>query len=108
MGLVAKPRRVMLSSQPLSAPHYSLQLSSRSLIYWTCYAARRPDLREITKEIEGRAPPHLTWVNGLVYYKRRVFVGSRFSARTPILTKYHNSQSAGHPRFEQTLRRVSA
>ena len=68
-----------------------------------------PQMREIVKEIrESRAPPHLSLVVGLVYYGRRIFVGSRSSARTPILLEYHSSQSAGHPGFERTLRRVSA
>ncbi|XP_042039612.1 uncharacterized protein LOC121785291 [Salvia splendens] len=71
--------------------------------------ASSPAIREMTKEIkEGRAPPHFSWVDGLVYYKRRIYVGSRSSARNPILTEYHCSQSAGHPGFERTLRRVIA
>ncbi|XP_042035152.1 uncharacterized protein LOC121781486 [Salvia splendens] len=68
-----------------------------------------PEMREITTDIkERRAPPHLTLVDGLVYYNRHIFVGSRSSARTPILTEYHSSQSAGHPGFERTLRRMAA
>ena len=71
--------------------------------------ASSPEMREITKEIkEGRVPPHLTWIDGLVYYKRRIFVGSRSLARAPILDEYHSSQSAGYPGFERTLRRLSA
>lgn len=65
-------------------------------------------MREITQKIhEGKAPAHLSWVDGLVYYRRRIFVSSRSSARIPILTEYHCSQSAGHPGFERTLRRVA-
>lgn len=68
-----------------------------------------PQMRKIAKEIrEGRAAPHLTLVDGLVYYGRRIFVGSRSSAQMPILTEYHSSQSAGHPGFERMLHRVSA
>ncbi|XP_042032226.1 uncharacterized protein LOC121778901 [Salvia splendens] len=68
-----------------------------------------PEMREITRDIkEGRALPHLSLVNGLVYYNRRIFVSSRSSARTPILIEYHSSKSAGHPGFERTLRRVTA
>ena len=68
-----------------------------------------PELREISAAIrEGKAPPHLTMTDGLVYYKRKIFVGARSSARTPIMTEYHSSPSAGHPGFERTLRRITA
>ena len=71
--------------------------------------ASSPEMREIVTEIkEGRAPGHLTWANGFVYYHHRIFVGSRSSARTPILEENHSSQSAGHPGFERTLWRVTA
>ncbi|XP_042019016.1 uncharacterized protein LOC121766845 [Salvia splendens] len=71
--------------------------------------ASSPEMRELTKDIkEGRAQPHLSYVDGLVYYKRRIFVGSRSSAHTPILTEYHCSQSTGYPGFERTLQRVTA
>ena len=67
-----------------------------------------PEMREITKVIgEGRAPPHLTMVDGLVYYHRGIFVSSPSSARTPILTEYHSSSLAGHPGSERTLWRVT-
>lgn len=70
--------------------------------------ASSPEMREITKEIkEGRASAHLAWANGLVYYKRRIFVGSRSSTRKPLLSEYHSSPSAGHPGFERTLRWIS-
>lgn len=90
---------LMAASQPV--PHL-IDLLRRE-------TASSPEMREIVKEIkEGRAPGHLSWANGLVYYHRRIFVGSRSSARTPILTEYHSSQSARHPGFERTLRRVTA
>lgn len=67
------------------------------------------EMRKIVKDIsDGRAPPHLSYVDGLVYYNRRIYVGSRSSGRIPILTEYHSSPSASHPGFERTLRRVSA
>ena len=67
-----------------------------------------PEMREITAAIKaGKSPPHLSFVDGLVFYKRRIFVSSRSEARTPILTEYHASPSAGHPGFERTLRRVA-
>lgn len=51
-----------------------------------------PEMREIVGSIkEGRAPAHLTFLNGLVYYQRRIFVSSRSSARRPILMEYHSS-----------------
>lgn len=66
-------------------------------------------MREIVQDIwDGHAPPHLSFVDGLVYYNRRIYVGSRSSGRIPILTEYHSSPSAGHLGFERTLRQVSA
>ncbi|XP_041999973.1 uncharacterized protein LOC121749468 [Salvia splendens] len=71
--------------------------------------ASSPEMREIAADIRnGKAAAHLTLVNGLVYYKCSIFVGSRSSARAPILAEYHSSPSAGHLGFERTLRRIGA
>ena len=70
--------------------------------------ASSPEMREIKKDIkEGRALPHLSLVDGLVYYHRRIFFSSRSSARTTILTEYHSSPSAWHPGFERMLKRIA-
>lgn len=67
------------------------------------------ELKELVSDIkEGRAAPHLTLAGGLVYFKRRVYMGSRSSARVPIMTELHNSPTAGHPGFDRTLRHVTA
>ncbi|XP_042008927.1 uncharacterized protein LOC121757445 [Salvia splendens] len=71
--------------------------------------ASSPQMREIAATIrDGTAATHLTFAGGLVYYNRRIFVGTRSSARAAIMDEYHSSPSAGHPGFERTLRRIRA
>ena len=54
------------------------------------------EMREIVTSIsDGKAPPHLSFVDGLVYHHRRIFVGSRSSVRRPILQEYHCSLRQG-------------
>lgn len=94
---------------PIRLVLFCWQLPSRFPICLIYCTKRRPRHRKCMKlRRRLRRGVHLSWVNGLVYYNRRIFVGSRSSARTPISTEYHNSQPAGHPRFERNLRRVSA
>lgn len=95
----AENARVLLTAVSQPVPHL-LDLLRRE-------TASSPEMCELTKEIkEGRAPRHLSWVDGLVYYNRRIYVSPRSSARTPLLSEYHSSQA--DPGFERTLRRVSA
>ena len=68
-----------------------------------------PNLRELKAKIEsGNAPAHLSFVDGLIYFNRRVFVSSDPSMKRLLLKEHHCTPMAGHPSHEQTFRLLAA
>ncbi|XP_047979333.1 uncharacterized protein LOC125221252 [Salvia hispanica] len=71
--------------------------------------ATLPDLVELATKIrEGKAPSHLAWADGLIYFNRRVLVSTNSSAKRPLLEEHHSSPLAGHPGHERTFRLLAA
>ncbi|VFQ68537.1 unnamed protein product [Cuscuta campestris] len=68
-----------------------------------------PDLQRLHAECEaGRAPSHISVQEGLLYYKRRLYVSPGSPLRDRILTEFHSTPLAGHQGVERTFRRIAA
>lgn len=67
------------------------------------------DLVALVQQIqEGKAPSHLAFVDGLVFYDRRILLSPSSAFKAPLLHEYHSSPLAGHPGFERTFRLLSS
>lgn len=67
------------------------------------------ELRELKSLIEkGEAGGHLTFVGGLIYHGRRIYVGEGSAAKLPLINEHHSTPQAGHPGVDRTFRRLAA
>ncbi|XP_047979104.1 uncharacterized protein LOC125221023 [Salvia hispanica] len=57
---------------------------------------------------DGSAAPHFTYCDGLVYFKRRIYVDPNSPARAQLLFEHHNTLAAGHPCVDRTFKRLAA
>ena len=57
---------------------------------------------------EGSAPPHISAVDGVLFFKRRMYLSRDSSVRWDILGESHDAKSAGHPGEKRTFARVAA
>ncbi|KAG6392496.1 hypothetical protein SASPL_146718 [Salvia splendens] len=68
-----------------------------------------PDLLALHQAITaGTAPPNISVVDGLLYFKRRLYLSRDSLTRTAILSECHDLPAAGHPGERRTLARVAA
>lgn len=57
---------------------------------------------------EGKADANLSFIGGLIYRGRRIYVGEKSAAKLPLLYEHHSTPQAGHPGVERTYRRIAA
>ena len=55
----------------------------------------------------AKAPPHVSTVDGLLYFKTRLYLGRESSVRSAVLEECHSAPTAGHPRVKRTFARVA-
>ncbi|XP_042031572.1 uncharacterized protein LOC121778308 [Salvia splendens] len=71
--------------------------------------AELPDLRALVDQIgEGIAPAHLSLVDGLIYFNRRILLSPDSKLKRLLLTEHHCTPIAGHPGLDRTFRLLSA
>ncbi|KAL1550842.1 hypothetical protein AAHA92_18755 [Salvia divinorum] len=67
------------------------------------------DLVEIHASItEGTAASNLSYVDGLIYWDRRIYVGRASALKCILLYEHHSTPQAGHPGVDRTFRRLAA
>lgn len=66
------------------------------------------EMRELQKSVaEGHSPVHISVQNGILHFKRRMFLSRDSSAIPAILAECHDAPTAGHPGARRTLARVA-
>ncbi|VFQ85818.1 unnamed protein product [Cuscuta campestris] len=95
---------VQSSSNPL---HYAQPLPT--ILHQICTENDTdPDLVELHAAAStGTLPAPYIIHDGVLYYHHRICLGKNSALKSPILTEFHASPSAGHPGVERTFRRVA-
>jgi hypothetical protein len=61
----------------------------------------------ITKLVlDSAVVPHFTWVQGLLCYKNRIWVGAAAELKLKLISAFHDSAVSGHSRAPMTYRRL--
>lgn len=67
--------------------------------------ASQPDLQKLVLAIgEGNASPHFSYVDGLIFYDRRILLSSTSPWKATLLHEHHSTLLAGHPGYEHTFK----
>ncbi|VFQ66499.1 unnamed protein product [Cuscuta campestris] len=70
--------------------------------------ASLPDLQELHSAVTaGTAPSDVSAHDGLLYFKRRLYVSPTSSLRDQLLHEFHSTPVAGHQGRERTFRRLA-
>ena len=57
---------------------------------------------------QGRGDPDVSFVDGLCYYKRRLYVSKESAVKEVLLREFHAAPTAGHPGIDRTFKRLAA
>ena len=93
------PSILALLSQPVSAIMQHIRNENKTL----------PDLIELHQAVAARtAPLHVSVVDGILFFKHRVYLSRDSDVRLDILAESHDAKMAGHPGEKRTFARVSS
>jgi hypothetical protein len=56
--------------------------------------------------LDPASVPHFTWYDGLLRYKKRIWVGNDLALYLQLLNAFHGSAVGGHSGFPMTYRRI--
>ncbi|VFQ77800.1 unnamed protein product [Cuscuta campestris] len=84
--------------QPLPLLMRDLRLENQSL----------PELQDLHAAVTaGTASPDFSVHDGLLYFKRRLYLGRTSSLHSALLEEFHSTPAAGHQGRERTFRRLA-
>lgn len=87
----------------------TLALFARSLEMIRTENARLPDLVLLHQSVANNSsPPHLSVIDGLLYFKRRIYLSRDSCVRNDVMEESHSANMAGHPSEKHTFARVAA
>ena len=67
------------------------------------------DMIELRSALDlGTVDPDVSLVDGLLYYKRRLYVSKDSRLKEALLREYHAAPSAGHLGIDRTFKRLTA
>lgn len=93
---------------------HSSQCSALSVVLpqWLSIVSSRYDSDDYSKELLTKlsldpiAVPHYSLTNGVLYYKKRIWVGSSPDLRLRLPAAFHSSAIGGHSGFPATYKRM--